>query len=258
MEFNQLWDLHYKWSKGSQIKEIIRLDTADVYISDIPGDYFNFAVPTVIEPSDLNLPEIKNHLYKHGRKLAFYLSDNHQKSHFTEFLIRNGLYYQGVDTWMLLNKTKYSETPNSAEISLVTPETFNDFRSVLSEVFFDFHGNDSYLEMCLKSITSSPMSPFVDLKSELFLIYNSRKPAAGAGLFYSKQADIAYLHNDGSLKEFRGKGYQSSLIKYRVNIALRNGISNIYSSVELGSKSWSNYIKSGFDQFPTSIIVSEK
>ena len=83
-------------------------------------------------------------------------------------------------------------------------------------------------------------------------------PAAGAGLFYSEQGNFAYLHNAGTLNEYRKKGYQTTLIKHRVNIALENGIDNIYSIVEQGEQSWSNCIKNGFNQVQVMNILVKK
>jgi GNAT superfamily N-acetyltransferase len=104
----------------------------------------------------------------------------------------------------------------------------------------------------LKSIQMGELKmEYPGLKLELYLIYEEGIPVSGAGLFFSKERNFAYLHDAGTLERYRGKGYQSDLIRYRVNRALEEGIDRIYSSVDYGSKSWANCIQCGLIQLHT-------
>ena len=53
--FQTIWDLHIKWSRRILFRETIQLPTAQVFLSDIPTNYMNFAFPVVDLPEKLNL-----------------------------------------------------------------------------------------------------------------------------------------------------------------------------------------------------------
>lgn len=256
--FQKLWDLHHNWSIGVLYKEIIKTLSSNIYLSDISGGYYNFAVPSVDNPELLDLPTIEKIFKNYGEKSSFLLFSSHQDNGFVEHLIRQGYKSAGGDCWLTLDKGAYKNPTFDVNIAEITPETFYDFYSVLSKVFVDFPGNGKYLELCLKSIKKQLSSPVEDLDSKLYVIYDGNTPTAGGGVFYSTKNDIAYIHNGGTLKEFRGKGYQTALLKHRINIALNAGISNIYTSVEPHSQSWSNCIKIGFTQFPWSLLLTKE
>jgi hypothetical protein len=267
--FNELWDLHQQWTKGVLYRDILQTKSAKIILSDIGGEYYNFADPTVTTFEELDLEEITKELESHNEKAAVVLNKVHQENGFMEYLVRNGFKFGGTDSWMGYDEKTYKDKEVHAKVVNVTPELFPDYNSVLGKVFVDFPGNEKYNEICQKTVTGEMKGDFAGLKSELYLIYDKQKldtnsvydngkPAAGAGMFYSKEGNFAYLHDAGTLEEFRGKGYQSDLLKHRVNIALEHGIDRIYSSVEQGSTSWSNCIKCGLNDMHTGIIFVKR
>lgn len=248
--FETVWNLHYQWSKNILTREAVTLDVAIIYCSEIPGEFYNYAVPQTDNPSDLNLKEIEQFFLSKNEKPSFYLLEKHQHEGFSEELIHHGWDFNCRDTWMISDaKSQKDVKSQKADITTITPETFSDYRKVLDPVFSDFSGNEKYLEICLKTLKSEIKSPVSDLKSEFFLIYDSGQPAAGAALFYSPKENIAYLHDAGTLPKYRGKGYQTALINHRVQRALECGVDRIYSLVEHGGRSWKNCIKCGFNQY---------
>lgn len=247
--------MHFQWSTGVLYNEVKSIPSAKVYFSEVPGESYNFLVPDLHDPGLLELETIRQLFQANNKKPCVILHNEHQNEGFTELLVRNGYKSHGEDCWVLLDVNVYKNREVGANVVEVTPDTFKDYYSVLSPVFSDFPGNEKYLELCLKSIKGELKSNCSDLISKLFLIYDSGKPVAGAGMFYSKSADIAYLHDAGTLPEFRGKGYQTALLKHRANIALSQYITRVYSSVEPGSQSWSNCIKVGFNQTPWQLLM---
>jgi GNAT superfamily N-acetyltransferase len=253
--FESLWDAHFDWSTGILYSKIVKTPTATIYLSDISGEYYNLAVPTVENPEQLNFDEIDRVLQESHNKTSFTLFSKHQDKGFSEYLIRKGFKSHGGDCWVVLDQEAYTNRIVSASVAEATPESFKDYYSVLSPVFKNFPGNEMYLDLCLKSIKGELSGKYKDLVSKLYIIYDNGKPASGAGLFYSKESDIAYLHDGGTLPEYRGKGYQTALLRHRSNIALEQGISRIYSSVEPSGQSWSNCIKVGFTQTPWTMLL---
>ena len=81
--------------------------------------------------------------------------------------------------------------------------------------------------------------------------------AIGA-LFYSAEENFGYLHDGGVLKIARNKGYQTNLIRHRINVCLEKGISRIYATANHGNQSWRNCIKNGFEQIQVVEVFIEK
>jgi len=256
--FKEVWELHQKWGKDVLYRKIIQKRTSRIILSDIGGEFYNFAYPTTDDPIKLDLQEIENALHEQKEKSVIVLLAEHQRVGFTEHLIRNGYSFLARDTWVGYNIETYRETSTRSEVVKVIPEKFSDYDTVLGKVFADWPGNATYNEICRKTIAGELKGSFKTLKSELYLIYDKGKPAAGAGLFYSEEGNFAYLHDAGTLEEYRGKGYQTDLIRHRVNVALKNGVDRIYSSVEHGEQSWSNMTKIGFNDLHTSLVFVKK
>ncbi|OGY13050.1 MAG: hypothetical protein A3F61_01610 [Candidatus Blackburnbacteria bacterium RIFCSPHIGHO2_12_FULL_41_13b] len=222
--FEEIWDLHDQWSKGILAREVIKGKTAEVVLSDVSGQYNNFAFPLVSSPDELDLEEIKQLLGRNQSNPSVFLTENQQQSGFVEFLVRHNFLLDARDSWVGYDASSYVDSPVKAKIEEVSTQTFDDYDEVLRKVFFDFPGNEKYLEICRKTLTGELKNDFPGLNSEFFLIYDNQKPAAGGGMFYSKEKNFAYLHDAGTLEEFRGRGYQTDLLKYRINKARGLGI----------------------------------
>ena len=184
--------------------------------------------------------------------MSIYLSEEHRKLGFVEHLIRKGCKYHGMDSWVILDTNAYHKDSNpNILIKEVDKNNFSDFAKVESTCFPDFPGNSGYLEVSKYSTDYNKDG----IQSKFYVLYEDDTPVACGGLLYSKRMGLAYLHGAGTLENHRGKGYQTALIKYRVDLALENGIKRIYSSVEPGSISWSNCIKVGFYQATSYLML---
>lgn len=256
--FDEVLQLQFKLLTGVLYNEVRKLRTCQIALSDIPGEYINFAIPTVESPHDLNRDEIEQVLTAKKEKPSICLVQKHLENGFAEYLVREGYSFEDMESWMGYDKNTYKAQDVKSKITSVSSSNFSDFQEVLGKVFEDFPGNETYLQACLETMQGKRKSSVDDLKLELYLIYDNGKPAAGAGLFYSKSENYAYLHDAGTLEQYRGKGYQTDLIRHRINVAIENDIDRIYSCVEFGSKSWSNSIKCGLNTMQTNILMVKK
>ena len=256
--FKAIWELNNQWTVGVLCTEIRKTATANIVLSEVVGEYSNYAVPTVANPEMLDLKEIKAVLNTGKNKAAVYLLEAQQQAGFVEYLVRNNFSLDSRDVWMGYDRETYQNKAIVSQIVQITPDTFADFAAVLGKVFSDFAGNDQYLEICGKSLAGDFRKVQPKLNSDFFVIYENNLPVAGAGMFYSEKDNFAYLHNTGTLPEYRGRGYQTDLIRYRINKAVEQGIDRIYTSVEQGGKSWTNMIKCDLSQLQLGNIFIEK
>lgn len=247
-----------QWSLGILVKEVIGGKTVEVTLSDVSGQYNNFAIPRVDAPDQLDLNEAKRLLSKNGSAPSIFLTEEQQRSGFVEFLIKHDFRLDARDCWVGYDSETYINKPQETEAIEVLADKFDDYEAVLGPVFAEFPGNEKYLEICRKTLTGEMKNDFPGLKSEFFLIYDNNKPASGAGMFYSKEKNFAYLHDAGTLEQFRGRGYQTNLLRRRINKAWSLGIDRIYSSVEQGSTSWRNCLKIGLNQMQTIFVLVAK
>ena len=77
-----------------------------------------------------------------------------------------------------------------------------------------------------------------------FMAYQGDEVAGIGSLFV--RGEQAYIANDYTFEQFRGKGVQKGLLKERIKEALELGITQIFTDVEFGSVSHGNMEKLGF------------
>lgn len=244
--FPDLWKAHSEWGQGILIKEIRPLRTANVYFGNTPDEWFNFALPKVKKPAELDLGEIRRVLSPVCPPTTVYLWEKQIKSGFPEFLIKNGYKLMGKDTWVVFNHS-FNNSETNIPVEHVGLSKFPDYAKVTIDVFKEDwdYDNKPYVEVCRKSLTGEMKSKAPGFSSEFFMIYEDGKPAAGAGLFLTKE--IGYFHNDATFKKYRRKGYHTALIKERVKFCLDRGIKTLYSIIEYKDQSFRNYNKCGFE-----------
>lgn len=246
--FEQLWQKHFEWSLGVLVEETRKGKTADFYlIPSLLSEFYNFALPKIKTPIELNLKEIRRTFEQIRLNPCVYLWEKQIKSGFPGFLEKKDFKFFGTDTWMVFSKKAF-EKPENIEVRHISVPEFEDFRIVLADCFKEWPGNEQYLQMCYDSLTGKAKSKNTpDLSSEFFVIYENSKPVAGAGLFVSEKEKTAYFHNDGTLEKYRGKGYHGALILKRIDYCLKRGIEILYSIVEYESQSFRNYSRCGFE-----------
>ncbi len=256
-KFQQLLGIHEKWGNKLIFSEIIESDQAKIYLSEEdPSCYYNYATPKT-EPEEFNWNEFDKVFSEKGKNPALYLSEENQANGFLESAVRHNFKIAAADTWLLLDTDYYKTAASEVDVTNVTQESFDDYKNIMNEVFADYPGNEGYLEMCRKVQSGEARSGVSDFVAEFYLINDGAIPVSGAGMFYSKRGGFAYLHNTGTLKAFRGRGYQTSLVRHRIDKALSLGVTNIYSLVEHGEQSWRNLIKVGFKEAQVVDLMSK-
>lgn len=245
--FEELWKLHLKWSQNILTRDIVDLNSAILYISPLPGKYWNFAIPKKPKLTDRDLTNIQNEFKKRKTQPTFYLTESLQ-SFLPKELSTRGYSLNYTDTWMFLEKDESHAPETQNKVTVVRAANYQDFLDLELSVFGDDEENRIYQQMTIDSLSRNLNQKVPDLKSELYLIYEDSKPVASAALFFSVKENIGYLHDGATATEFRGKGCQTDLINYRVKRGMENNITRFYSIAEFESGSWRNLKKLGFAQ----------
>ncbi|MDP3955059.1 MAG: GNAT family N-acetyltransferase [bacterium] len=254
--FEDLWKEHFEYNRGILLKEIKFLKTVDIYLGNTSDEWYNFALPKT-EPENFDLKEIQRVLTPVSSSATVYLLEKYAKLGFPEYLLQNGYEFFGSDTWMVFDNKAIINLETSVSVERVNLLNFSDYDQVTTEVFEE-EGFDErpYNRICQESLAGVRKSKNPDFSSEFFMIYQDSKPAAGAGLFLTKE--IGYFHNDATLPEFRGKGYHEALIKKRIDFCLERGIKTLYSMVEYQKQSFKNYSKCGFESWQLAQMFVQK
>jgi len=243
--FEDLWKAYTELCQGVLIKDIKNLKTADIIIGNTPDAWYNFALPKVKKPADFDLEEIKKILSPISAPASIYLWEKYVKAGFPRFLKQNGYELFGTDTWLVLDKKTETDLTVSVPMEQIGLSKFLDFEELTNEVFKEEgYDNRPYNKICRETLTGKRKSKVPGFSSEFFMIYEDGKPAAGGGLFLTKE--VGYFHNDATYKQYRSKGYHTALIKERIKFCSDKGIKILYSIVEKDGQSFRNFKRCGF------------
>jgi len=267
--FKDLWQAHTEWCQGILIREIKSLKSSDIYIGNVPDAWFNFALPKVGKPADLDLKEIKKALSPINPATTIYLWEKHRKAGFPNFLKENEYQSFGTDTWMVLELGGLKKFKVDFPVEHIGLSKFPDYVKVTNKVFKEEGGYDDrpYNEICRQVLAGKRESKTPSLSAEFFMVYKQSlktclkadgfkslteskevykggKPVSGAGLFLTKEA--GYFHNTATFKPYRKKGYHTALMQERINFCLKRKIPLLYSIVEYKKASFRNLERFGF------------
>jgi hypothetical protein len=101
--FEDLWKANAEWRQGILVKETKLSKTAELYLGFTPEEWFNYALPRIEKPTELDLEGIKKALFPAHPSVSIYLWEKHVKAGFPEFLTQKGFKLLTKDTWMIFN-----------------------------------------------------------------------------------------------------------------------------------------------------------
>jgi len=165
--FLDLWKVHFEWSKGVLLKEIKSLKTTDIYFGYPQTEWFNFALPKVEKPTELNLAEIKKVLFPVNPLTAIYLFEKHIKTGFPKFLKKNGYKFMGTDTYMVFNSKTLKDFKINIPIEHINLSKFQEYNKLTYKVFSEAGYDDlTYNKICHQTLTGEMKSKAPGFSSE--------------------------------------------------------------------------------------------
>lgn len=216
--------------------------------SQIDGSYYNYIIPFT--------DNFLNHLISDPIKdKAIYLIDSFNQNNRLNQLIRNGYKLEDQESWLVFAQPSISHSLNK-DIYEVDNKTFDQYKNLMNDVFLsDFPQNPKYLELCEQSFQSKFQATYPHLISKFYAMYQGDQMVSGGGLICDSHNKTAYLHSGATLSQYRRQGLQTKLFKHRLAIASQYGCAIAYTLVSLGSQSWHNAIRVGFEQVQLGYIL---
>ncbi len=251
-KFQEIYAQYRRWVVGIFFQEIRHLGTADLWLSGIPSEYFSFGAPTVAEPALFDIQGVEDALAREGKRPAVVLTEAQQALGFPELLVRRGYVLDNRDAWLIFQESADRVHSDSGlELREIGLDDFGEYTAVMARIFPSFSGRSQYSQMEHDFMLGTVRSPVADLKLRIYAGFDGGKIVAAGAMFWSQAEKFCYLHDGGTLEEFRGRGYQQALIQKRVDDCLKMDTERIYVSTEQGTASWRNCIKSGFEHLQT-------
>jgi hypothetical protein len=202
--------------------------------------YYNFIVPKV-GVDLLDLVAVKRLVKSEsvsGKQLSFYINEN-MADDYSELLKSLGYNFLFDDTYMY--KRIVSKYDTGSEFESAKTEDFNEYLQT-SKICFPEWNSDPYISFCFGTNQSAES----DIFNRNIVIRRSGKIASFGSVIVSGDLSLGYLHNAGTVPEFRGRGMHSELIKIRSNTALSSGADTTFTIVEEGGNSYRNMVKMGY------------
>ena len=183
-----------------------------------------------------NLDQILDTYSKHDIVPCFDLSPCNLNGEVAQAFAKRGYVNMEQLAFMQLTLHQRIKTETSIPIVKVTVENAREYVQTIISSNGGMDIDDEVIER--------KKHYFLQPNFHNYMAYHCDEVAGIGSLFVS--SDQAYIANDYTFEQFRGKGVQKGLITERIKEALGLGISRIFTDVEFGSISHGNMEKLGF------------
>lgn len=168
---------------------------------------------------------------------CFDITPNNINREVSTALLNNGYTVFEQLTFMQLLPKEYEDFNNGIDIVEVSQENAEEFINIVIESNGGMDIDETIIER------KAPY--FYKPNFQNFISYIGGKVAGIGSLFINGKE--GYIANDYTFEDFREKGSQRTLLKYRINKAKELGLEKLYTDVEFGSISHNNMKKLGFE-----------
>jgi GNAT superfamily N-acetyltransferase len=232
---------------GIIYSDITRYPTFIHIASSFKDLWYNFIFPTTnVDQFDWDsaFGVIKEQKNIFGKQVSFYIHSTLDKN-FQEMLSKNKYSKASSDVYMYKRLEEETNESDLNNYKLETVDKTNEEQYLeMSQLHFpDWENGDKYTRRCLE------MNGKVDDKESVaFLLKVNNTAVSSGGIILSPKSNLAYLHNVGTLAEFRRKGYFSIILQKMCAYAKSKGINEVFSIVEEDSASYHGHVKIGFEK----------
>lgn len=249
---NNFFQDHIKLLSGSIYLNISENDSSLILDSFFNDEYWSFIVlKNKFETEKFNSAiSIWKDLLSKGKKFSLYINRDFNNS-YLDSLTENGFEEISIDTYIFKNITQLesAELNSDEEFSEVGNSTETKYIEQAKLAFPEWDNEEFYTKYFIQKSNESSSSA-QENNSEKgyknFVIKNSSDIITFGSLIYSKELNLAYIHNSGTNEKFRRQGYFSKLNNLMMNFLLNQGITRIYAMAEEGGNSYNGFLKQGF------------
>ena len=209
-----------------------------------PDAWYNFIVPTVGAdsfPFD-EAEEIIAAQKEKGITVSYYLHAP-LRDEFIAPLDELGYKHMANDEFLLINLQESHETSNRT-IEPLTDEYLDQYLEAARVCFPDWE-NNPHGSNCFYRLMKD--NPYEDKIFQTFIILVDDTLVSFGSVILDHAVDLGYLHNDGTLEEYRRQGFHADLTRARCDYTLKHGINDLVTITEKDSGSYKSFDKLGFN-----------
>jgi RimJ/RimL family protein N-acetyltransferase len=206
-------------------------------------EWYNFIVPSVtVDQLDFSATErlIKKEA-ENGYKVSYYIPVELNESYENK-LKEFGYDFLAAEQY-IRKEMKEKYLLSELDIEQVNEATLESYLEASVTCFHDWPSNKEYSEKFFEIMNNNP---YDDKEFNTYVGNKDGKVVSYGSIIIDHNAKLGYLHNSGTLKEYRRQGFHSEIVKRRCNWAFDKGIKEIYAIVEEDSASFKSLSKLGF------------
>lgn len=176
--------------------------------------------------------------------LSYYIR-NTLLDDYTDYLNSLDLSLDYVDVYLTYTSNEILNPElNDCELRKVDEEFFDEYKQVALEIFPNWSNEEEYVEY----FNNLSKEKNTDKIYTDYALIKDGQIISIASTIYDVKANLAYIHNAGTVLEYRRKGYFTLINKLLINKAFDLGINRSYVIVEKDSESFNAYKKIGFNE----------
>lgn len=215
--------------------------------------WYNYIVPTV-PPENFSwdaAAKIISAAKAERREIAFYIPEDLVSGYQPE-LVRRGYKQLGSEVYMYRKiKEKFGDV--TGDLVSVTKENLAEYLDIAVKCFPGWKSEKEYSQYFFDLEQGSGR----DTLYKSYLLSVDHKLVAFGSIVMSPELKLAYLHNAGTLPEYRHQGHYLNMIKHRCDVAIDSGVNEFYSLVDKSAGSYKALQKMGFEPKATSYLFAK-
>ncbi len=251
---NPLFLRNLKLLQSSIYPEATESETFWFVKSKFKDIWYNYIVPIVL-PADFSwdaAAKIIGAAPSENREIAFYIPEDLMSGYQPE-LIRRRYKQFGSEVYMYQKiEEKFGDV--AGDLVSVTKENLAEYLDIAVKCFPEWKSEKEYSQYFFDLEQGSGRDPLY----KSYLLSVDHKFVAFGSIVMSPKLNLAYLHNAGTVAEYRHQGHYLNMVKHRCNVAIDSGVNECYSLVDKSAGSYKALQKIGFEPKATSYLFARK
>lgn len=225
----------------------IQVNDSYLYLES-PAIFSEYIVPlTYLDKFDSqSAHDLFLNLQENDKNISYYIRQT-LVDEYRDYFKRLKLSEDYVDSYMVKEVIEPIEFDSNGTLLVeVEEDFFEDYKYTALEIFNNWANEEDYVNY-FNQLSKEHTKDFTKVFKDYVLTLNNTIVSIGSTI-YDIEMNLAYIHNAGTVSDYRRNGYFNILNNLIINEAVRMGINRIYSITEQGSESYNAYKKLGFKE----------